>query len=80
MRALKLCCKTPTIKQTFMEVRMTHEELLNKLEEIRQQKNIPIDEFYPSIGICKSTFHLWKRGAVPKSIEVCVNIYNELSK
>ena len=43
---------------------MTQEELLNKLEEIRLKKDIPIDEFYPAIGISKSTFHLWKRGAV----------------
>lgn len=58
---------------------MTHEELYNKLEEIREHKNIPIDEFYPALGISKSTFHLWKRGAVPKSVEIFVNIYNLLT-
>ena len=62
-----------------MEVRMTQEELLNKLEEIRLKKDIPIDEFYPAIGISKSTFHLWKRGAVPKSIEIFININNLLN-
>lgn len=58
---------------------MTHEELLNELEKIRLKKDIPIDEFYPAIGISKSTFHLWKRGAVPKSIEIFVNINNLLN-
>lgn len=62
-----------------MEVRMTHEELLNELEKIRLKKDIPIDEFYPTIGISKSTFHLWKRGAVPKSIEIFININNLLN-
>ncbi len=55
---------------------MTQEELFQKLEKIRQEKDIPIDEFYPSIGISKSTFHLWKRGAVPRSIEIYINIFN----
>lgn len=58
---------------------MTHEELLDKLEQIRIRDNIPIDEFYPSLGISKSTFHLWKRGAVPKSIEVFINVFNKLN-
>ena len=58
---------------------MTHEELFNKLEEIRIRENISIDEFYPLLGISKSTFHLWKRGAIPKSIEVFINIYNKLT-
>ena len=58
---------------------MTHEELLNELEKIRLKKDIPIDEFYPAIGISKSTFHLWKRGAVPKSIEIFININNLLN-
>ena len=58
---------------------MTYEELFNKLEEIRIRENISIDEFYPSLGISKSTFHLWKRGAIPKSIEVFINIYNKLT-
>lgn len=58
---------------------MTHEELLNELEKIRLKKDIPIDEFYPTIGISKSTFHLWKRGAVPKSIEIFININNLLN-
>lgn len=57
---------------------MTQEELLNELEKIRLKKDIPIDEFYPAIGISKSTFHLWKRGAVPKSIEIFININNLL--
>ena len=61
-----------------MEVRMTHEELYEKLEAIRIRENIPIDEFYPALGISKSTFHLWKRGAVPKGIEIFINIYNKL--
>lgn len=58
---------------------MTYEELFNKLEEIRLYKNLSIDEFYPSLGISKSTFHLWKRGAIPKGIEVFINIYNTLN-
>ena len=58
---------------------MTHEELFNKLEEIRIRENISIDEFYPLLGISKPTFHLWKRGAIPKSIEVFINIYNKLT-
>ena len=58
---------------------MTYEELFNKLEEIRIRENISIDEFYQSLGISKSTFHLWKRGAIPKSIEVFINIYNKLT-
>lgn len=58
---------------------MTHEELLDKLEQIRVRDNTPIDEFYPSLGISKSTFHLWKRGAVPKSIEVFINVFNKLN-
>jgi hypothetical protein len=58
---------------------MTQEELLNKLEEVRIRENIPIDEFYPQLGISKSTFHLWKRGAVPKGIEIFIKIYNKLS-
>ena len=58
---------------------MTYKELFNKLEEIRIRENISIDEFYPSLGISKSTFHLWKRGAIPKSIEVFINIYNKLT-
>lgn len=57
---------------------MTQEELYNKLEEIRERENIPIDEFYPALGISKSTFHLWKRGAIPKSVEIFINIYNKL--
>lgn len=58
---------------------MTYEELYDKLESIRIHKNIPIDEFYPALGISKSTFHLWKRGAVPKSIEIYINIFNLLN-
>lgn len=58
---------------------MTHKELLDKLEQIRLAKDIPIDEFYPSLGISKSTFHLWKRGAVPKSIEIYISIHNLLN-
>lgn len=58
---------------------MSSKELLTKLEEIRIRDNIPIDEFYPSLGISKSTFHLWKRGATPKGIEVFINIYNKLN-
>lgn len=58
---------------------MTQNELYNKLEQIREQKNIPIDEFYPSLGISKSTFHLWKRGAIPKSIEVFLKLYELLN-
>ena len=54
---------------------MTHEELYEKLEAIRIRENIPIDEFYPALGISKSTFHLWKRGAVPKGIEIFINIF-----
>lgn len=57
---------------------MTYEELFNKLEEIRIRENVSIDEFYPPLGMSKSTFHLWKRGAIPKSIEVFINIYNKL--
>lgn len=53
---------------------MTEKDLLNQLEKIRIGENISIDDFYPSLGISKSTFHLWKRGAVPKSIEVFINI------
>lgn len=53
---------------------MTEKDLLNQLEEIRIKENISIDDFYPTLGISKSTFHLWKRGAVPKSIEVFINI------
>ena len=58
---------------------MSSKELLTKLEEIRIRDSIPIDEFYPSLGISKSTFHLWKRGATPKGIEVFINIYNKLN-
>lgn len=58
---------------------MTQEELLNELEKIRLKKDTPIEEFYPAIGISKSTFHLWKRGAVPKSIEIFININNLLN-
>ena len=58
---------------------MTEKDLLNQLEEIRIKENISIDDFYPALGISKSTFHLWKRGAVPKSIEVFINIHNKLN-
>ena len=58
---------------------MTQQELLNKLELIRLKEDKPIDEFYPELGMSKSTFHIWKRGAVPKSIEVLINIYNKLN-
>lgn len=57
---------------------MTNSELLNKLEEARVKQELPIEEFYPKLGISKSTFHLWKRGATPKSIEIFLNIYNLL--
>lgn len=57
---------------------MTEKDLLNQLEEIRIKENISIDDFYPALGISKSTFHLWKRGAIPKSIEVFINIQNKL--
>lgn len=57
---------------------MTEKDLLNQLEEIRIKESISIDDFYPALGISKSTFHLWKRGAVPKSIEVFINIQNKL--
>ena len=76
---IRLYPQSPIFISFLLEVRMTHEELYNKLEEIREQKNTPIDEFYPSLGISKSTFHLWKRGAVPKSIEIFINIYNLLN-
>ena len=58
---------------------MTHEELLNTLEKIRIEEGTPIDEFYPPLGLSKTTFHLWKKGAVPKSIEILVRIYNKLN-
>lgn len=58
---------------------MTEKDLLNQLEKIRMKENIPIDEFYPSLGISKSTFHLWKRGAIPKSIEVFLKLYELLN-
>lgn len=57
---------------------MTTEQLLNALEEIRLNRNESIEEFYPSIGLSKSTIHVWKRGAVPKSVELAVNIINLL--
>ena len=59
---------------------MTQEELLNKLEEIRLKKDIPIDEFYPAIGISKSTFHLWKRGAVPQKPWFNAYLFNASEK
>lgn len=55
---------------------MTQEELYNTLEAIRMTKNLSIEEFYPSLGISKSTFHLWKRGATPKGIELFISLYN----
>jgi DNA-binding transcriptional regulator YiaG len=58
---------------------MTEKDLLNQLEEIRIKENISIDDFYPALGISKSTFHLWKRGAVPKSIEVFLKLYELLN-
>jgi DNA-binding transcriptional regulator YiaG len=58
---------------------MTEKVLLNQLEEIRIKENISIDDFYPALGISKSTFHLWKRGAVPKSIEVFLKLYELLN-
>lgn len=58
---------------------MTEKDLLNQLEKIRIEENISIDEFYPALGISKSTFHLWKRGAVPKSIEVFLKLYELLN-
>lgn len=58
---------------------MTEKNLLNQLEEIRIKENISIDDFYPALGISKSTFHLWKRGAVPKSIEVFLKLYELLN-
>jgi predicted transcriptional regulator len=58
---------------------MTEKVLLNQLEEIRIKENISIDDFYPALGISKSTFHLWKRGAIPKSIEVFLKLYELLN-
>jgi hypothetical protein len=58
---------------------MTAQELLVKLEEIRVIQNRKIEDFYPSIGISKTTFHTWKRGATPKGIELTLNIINLLS-
>lgn len=58
---------------------MTEKNLLNQLEEIRIKENISIDDFYPTLGISKSTFHLWKRGAIPKSIEVFLKLYELLN-
>jgi predicted transcriptional regulator len=58
---------------------MTEKDLLNQLEEIRIKENISIDDFYPALGISKSTFHLWKRGAIPKSIEVFLKLYELLN-
>lgn len=58
---------------------MTAQELLIKLEEIRSLQNRKVEDFYPSIGISKTTFHTWKRGAVPKGIELTLNIINLLN-
>lgn len=58
---------------------MTAQELLIKLEEIRVIQNKTIEDFYPSIGISKTTFHTWKRGAIPKGIELALNIINLLN-
>lgn len=60
-------------------MRMTQQELLNKLELIRLKEDKPIDEFYPELGISKSSFHLWKRGAAPKGVEVLIKIWNKLN-
>lgn len=76
---IRLYSQSPKFISSLLEVRMTHKELYDKLEEIRERENIPIEEFYPSLGMSKSTFHLWKRGAVPKSIEIYINIYNRLN-
>ena len=74
----KFYFRTPNIISSLVEAAMTQDELYFQLEQIRERKNIPIDEFYPALGISKSTFHLWKRGAVPKSIEVFLKIYELL--
>lgn len=58
---------------------MTEKDLLNQLEKIRIEENVSIEEFYPSLGMSKSTFHLWKRGAIPKSIEVFLKLYELLN-
>lgn len=53
---------------------MTSEQLLLFLEELRTNRGQTIEEFYEAIGLSKSTINTWKRGAVPKSVELALNL------
>ena len=55
---------------------MTSDELFKKLEKVRLQQNADIATFYKALGIGQSTFYAWRKGALPKSVEVALNIIN----
>lgn len=58
------------------EALMTSNELFEKLEKVRLQQNADIATFYKALGIGQSTFYAWRKGALPKSVEVALNIIN----
>lgn len=55
---------------------MTSHELFEKLEKVRLQQGADIVTFYKTLGIGQSTYYAWRKGALPKSIEVALNVIN----
>ena len=55
---------------------ITSTDLLNKLEEIRLNRDLNISDFAALLGMSHDTYYRWKKGETPKAMITFVKIYN----